>query len=176
MSAAAADDGEFITLAQIGKPRGVGGEFYIWPLAEDVERFYQLKRVYLVRRKQRVEMEVESFRVISGKPVIKVRGIDAPEDAHDWTTGYLEIDAADRVELPPGKYFQDDLIGLAVENEHGEHLAILESVMEMPANDVYVCRTSAGNEVLVPAIESVVKKIDVKARKMIVCPLPGLFE
>lgn len=176
MSAAAADDGEFITLAQIGKPRGVGGEFYIWPLAEDIERFYQLKRVYLVRRKQRVAMEVESFRIVSGKPVIKVRGIDAPEDAHDWATGYLEIDAADRVALPKGTYFQDDLIGLDVEDEDGKHLATLESVMEMPANDVYICRTPAGAEVLVPAVETVVKKIDVKARKMIVYPLLGLFE
>jgi len=176
MDAGTAADGRYISLARIGKPRGIAGEFYLRPLAEDLERFFDLRKVYMVRRNIRAAMEVESFRIVSGKPVMKLQGIDTPEDAQSWVNGYLEIDADDRVELPEGKYFQDDLIGLTVVNEEGVKLGTIEGVMEMPANDVYVCRTPNGGEVLLPAIADLIRSIDLKARTMTIGPFPGLFE
>ena len=170
------DEDAYITLARIGRPRGVRGEFIVWPLAEDRDRFSELKKIYLVRESKRLAAEVESFQVVSGKTVIKVKGIDAPEQVKLWTTGYLEIDAIDRVSLPQGTYFQDDIVGLKVLSDGGEHLGTIEKVLEMPANHVYTCRTPDGQEVLIPAVEDVVKKIDLKAGEMIVHPIPGLFD
>lgn len=176
MCAGTSENETYITLARIGRPRGVQGEFYVRPLAEDWERFYRLKKVYLVLRDRRLTTKVETFSIISGQAVLKVQGIDSPEDVKSWTTGYLEIDPADRVKLPPETYFQDDLIGLVVITEEGKELGTVEQVLEMPANDVYVCRTTEGGEALIPAIEDVVKKIDLDTGKMIVQPLPGLFD
>jgi len=169
-------DDAYIALARIGRPRGVRGEFYIRPLADNQERFYDLKKVYLTRGSKRLATELESFRILSGKAVIKVKGIDIPEQAKLWTSGHLEIDEAERIGLPERTYFHDDIIGLRVATPEGEHLGTIARVLEMPANDVYVCRTSDGGEVLIPAVENVIKKIDIQAGEMIVCPLPGLFD
>ncbi len=176
MNAGTSEDKEYITLARIGRPRGVKGEFYLRPLAANYERFGELKKVYLAQRKHRVATEAESFRVISGKLVLKVKGIDSPEEVKAWTSGYLEIDPTDRVKLPEGEYFQDDVVGLVVVTEDGEGLGTVERVLSFPANDVYVCRTTDGGEVLIPAIEDVVIKIDLDGGEMIVQPLPGLFD
>jgi 16S rRNA processing protein RimM len=170
------DDDPYIALARIGRPRGVKGEFYIWLLADNLERFNDLKKVYLVRRSERMPTELETFHVVSGKTVIKVRGIETPEEAKLWTGGFLEIDEADRINLPESVYFQDQIVGLNVISEDGTHLGTIEKVMEMPANHVYACRTTDGREVLIPAVEDAVKKIDVKAGEMIVSLLPGLFD
>ncbi len=170
------DDDPYITLARIGRPRGVKGEFYVRLLADNLERFHDLKKVYLVRRSERLPTELETFHVFSGKAVIKVRGIDAPEQARLWTGGFLEIDEADRASLAESTYFQDQIVGLIVVSEDGAHLGTIEKVMEMPANHVYACRTTDGREVLIPAVEDAVKKIDIKAGEMIVSLLPGLFD
>ena len=127
-------------------------------------------------RRRRITTEAESFKVVSGKAVLKVKEINSPEEVQVWTRGYVEIDPADRVELPDGIYFQDDVVGLLVITEDGEELGAVEKVLSMPANDIYVCRTTDGGEVLIPAIEDVVKKIDLPAGKMIVQPIPGLFD
>ena len=166
----------YVALARIGRARGVDGEFLVWALADDYERFYELTRVYLVRRDKRVAAEVESFRVVSGRGVMKVKGVDAPEQVRLWVNGYIEIDETDRVRLPEGTYFQDDLVGLRVVSEDGELLGTIEQVMGMPAHDVYACRTPDGREVLIPAVENVVLKIDPDAGKIVVFPMPGLFD
>jgi len=165
-----------IALARIGRPRGVQGEFFIRLLADNQERLADLKKVYLVLRDKRLTTEVESYRILSGKPVIKVKTIDVPEQVRLWANGYLEIDESERVSLPEETFFQDDLIGLQVVTESGDILGTVEKVMEMPANDVYVCRTINGLEVLIPAVDDVIKKIDIGQGKMIVDPLPGLFD
>jgi len=165
-----------IVLARIGRPRGVEGEFFIRLFAENQERLADLKKVHLVLRDKRLTTELESYRIISGKPAVKVKAINVPEQARLWTNGYLEIDESERVSLPEEVFFQDDLVGLHVVSESGEALGTVEKVLEMPAHDVYVCRTTDGVEVLIPAIEDVVKKIDLTEGKMIVDPLPGLFD
>jgi len=166
----------YVTLARIGRARGLAGEFIIWPLADDFERFTRLSQVYLVRRDKRVTAQIESFRVVSGRAVMKIKGVDAPEQVRLWINGFVEIDEADRVDLPEGTYFQDDIVGLRVVSERGENLGTIEKVLEMLAHEVYACRTPDGREVLIPAVETIVRSIDLEAGEMVVFPLPGLFD
>jgi len=169
-------DADYITLARIGRSRGVQGEFYAWPLAEDMERFSRLSAVYLVREKKRESHTVETAEVISGKLILKVNGIDSPEQVRFWTNGFVEIDADKRVELPDGKYFHDDIVGLKVLTEEETKIGVIEKVLEMPAHDVYVCRTITGQEALIPAIEGVILRVDLTGGMMIINPIPGLFD
>jgi 16S rRNA processing protein RimM len=54
-------------------------------------------------------------------------------------------------------------------------LGRVTEVLETGANDVYVVRGPRG-EVLIPAIESVVRVLDVEAKRMVVSPLPGMLD
>ena len=90
MNADTADEKVYITLARIGRPRGVRGEFYIQPLADDYGRFSRLKTVYLAQRRRRITTEAESFKVVSGKAVFKVRQINSPEEAQVWVIKKIE--------------------------------------------------------------------------------------
>jgi len=57
----------------------------------------------------------------------------------------------------------------------GEPLGRVAEVIETGANDVYVVHGPRG-EILIPAIEDVVRELDLEARRMIVEILPGLLE
>ena len=69
-----------------------------------------------------------------------------------------------------------DLIGLSVQTEAGEVLGKIVEVIEQPANDVWVVHDEARNEILLPAISSVIKAVEVARGHVVVTPLPGLLD
>ena len=78
-------------------------------------------------------------------------------------------------ELPEGQYYQFQLIGLDVVTTAGDRIGKVTGVEQMPANDIYVVGTTDG-EVLVPAIEAVVKAIEPGNGRIVIEPVPGLLE
>ena len=72
--------------------------------------------------------------------------------------------------LPPtaaGEFYWYQLIGLEVVNTEGQKLGTLEEIIETGSNDVYVIR-QGREEILVPAIEEVVREVDLHHRLMTV--------
>jgi 16S rRNA processing protein RimM len=62
-------------------------------------------------------------------------------------------------------YLVKDLVGCRVVTLQGEELGLLKDVLATGANDVYVVNEGA-NEVLVPALKTVEKKIDIAGRQI----------
>jgi 16S rRNA processing protein RimM len=71
-----------------------------------------------------------------------------------------------------------DIAGSSVIDENGVLVGILEDVLPTGSNDVWVIKTAlnASGELLLPALKSVVTKIDVQARKIYIVMPPGLRE
>lgn len=78
-------------------------------------------------------------------------------------------------ELPEGEYYWCDLLGLGVVTDRGEDLGILSDIIATGSNDVYVVK-SGEREYLIPALEDVVRKIDLDNGIMKVSPPEGLFD
>jgi hypothetical protein len=72
-----------------------------------------------------------------------------------------------------GTYFQHDIIGLEVVTDSGEALGRVATILETGANDVYVVKGERG-ELLLPAIEDVIKQVDVRGGRLVIDLLPGL--
>jgi len=77
------------------------------------------------------------------------------------------------VALPPGHYYIFDIVGLGVFTVEGERLGVVSRVLRTGANDVYVVQGD-GEEMYVPALKSVVRAIDLEARRMVVALPEGL--
>ena len=104
---------------------------------------------------------------------IKLEGIDNPETA-GRLVGCRVLIPSERLEkLPDGEYYWKDIIGLEVRTVDGERLGNIDHIIETGSNDVYVC-TGGEREILLPAIEDVIKTIDLEKRFMIVELLEGL--
>ena len=59
-------------------------------------------------------------------------------------------------------------------SDENERLGKLEEIIQTGANDVYLVRSDTGEEILLPAIEAVIKDIDLDKKLMLVHLLPGL--
>lgn len=73
------------------------------------------------------------------------------------------------------KYLVKDLAGCLVVTVEGQELGILRDVLPTGANDVYVVG-EGKEEVLIPALKSVVLSIDLENRRIEVTLPNGLIE
>lgn len=82
-------------------------------------------------------------------------------------------------ELDADTNYWDDLIGMAVYTETGEHLGRLSQIIPTGANDVYVVQKAGGSpadEILLPAIASVILSVDVDGKRMEIKIPEGLLD
>jgi 16S rRNA processing protein RimM len=78
---------------------------------------------------------------------------------------------------PPSdeQYYHHQIIGLQVKTTHGELLGNITDVISGRSNDNYIVR-GANREILIPAIEDVVKAIDLDRGCMTIEAIEGLLE
>ena len=76
--------------------------------------------------------------------------------------------------LSEGQYYHSQIIGLEVRTTQGEPLGNITEVLTGKSNDNYVVRGARG-EILIPAIEDVVKSIDLNEGRMTIEAIEGLL-
>jgi 16S rRNA processing protein RimM len=145
---------ELIEIGKITGTHGVRGELRIQPWCDSPAFLAGFSAVFIKGQEQRVESAREHKKHV----LMKLEGIDTVEDAQSLRDLVLYIDRAD-AELPEGRYFIKDLIGLAVFDGE-ERVGTLYDVLAAPAHDVYVVRGGDG-EHMIPAVPEFVEKIDI---------------
>jgi 16S rRNA processing protein RimM len=155
-------------VGKLGRSRDLKGEMYVTPWTDFPDRFLDLKEIYLDENGTWRLMKVQSSRLVSGRPVLKFKGINTPEAANRLTNRHLAVTSDQLVKLPEGTYYVFDLIGCEVFDEAGVKIGEVTDVQQYPANDAYVIRTIDNEEVLFPAVTEFVKEVDAKNRKIIV--------
>ncbi len=85
----------------------------------------------------------------------------------------LLVERSKMPETEEGDYYWVDLIGLSVFTMDGFFLGTLEFIFPTGSNDVFVVK-NGNTEKLIPALESVVKKIDLIGKTMTVQLPEGL--
>ena len=129
-----------------------------------------------VRGEVRVYPECDSPQVLEGLKIVKLDGIDTVEAAAALRGTMLYLDRND-LKLPKDRYFICDLIGLSVvDDDSGEVYGECTDVSSTGANDVYHMRTVNGREVLIPAIPSVIRKVDIDGGEIRIFAMLGLFD
>lgn len=163
----------FLVIGRILGPVGISGEMRVQILTDFPDRFLQLHTVHLGDNLR--PFHVASTRLDRGSAILKLSGIDDATTARSLANQDVQIPIEEAVALPPDIYFWHQIIGLDVWTDEGRYLGKVNEVLQTGSNDVYVVGQGPG-EILIPAIDEVVRQIDLPARKMIVHLLPGLVE
>ena len=80
-----AEQTQYVLVGKVGRPRGVDGEMFITPMTDFPERFNGLTVLYMRNRDQWDAIRISSIRFIAKRPVMKIEGVDTPEEAARFT-------------------------------------------------------------------------------------------
>jgi 16S rRNA processing protein RimM len=119
-------------------------------------------------------VKLAGVRAHAGGFLVKLSGVDTPEQAGLYRNTWVFVKTSDVPVLPQGQVYQHQLLGLDVVDDRGAPLGRLTEILETGANDVYVVKNADGREVLLPAIPSVILDLDLDRRSMRVHLIEGL--
>jgi 16S rRNA processing protein RimM len=167
---------DLVTIGKIERHFGVRGEFKVRSLSDVPGRLERLKQVHVLGPTgEMVEKIVAHVRRAGSTYIMGLVGVTTPEEAVALRGGLLQVPRVPAAALATDVYFECDLIGLAVETERGDEVGVLEAILEIPDNQIFVVRKGT-EEVLIPAAKSFVASVDLPRRRMVVRGIDDLLE
>ena len=161
---------EFITIGIILVPWGNKGKLKVEVTTDFPQRFTPSSKVYVNRQL----MLIESSEWHKGKRIIKLNKTNTIEDAEKLRGQLIEVHRSQLYSLPEGQYYHFQLIGLEVRTIQGELLGNITEILSTANNDTYVVCGAKG-EILLPAVEEIIKSIDLDKGYLLAEPIEGLL-
>ena len=144
---------------------GVRGEVKVEIMTDFPERFGLLQQLYLGDDLR--SFELESWRPHKGAVLLKLKGCDDRNTAESLRGQEVQIPVEQAMPLTEDEYYEYQIIGLAVHTTDGEDLGQVAEIIYTGSNDVYVVR-GQREEILIPALEDVVLKVDLVGGRLVV--------
>ena len=148
---------QFLEAGEIVNTHGIQGEVKIVPWCDTPEFLCGFDTLYI----DGAPVKVRAARAHKGNVLARLEGVDDVNAAMRLKGKRVSIDRTG-VELPDGRHFIADLIGLTVLNDDtGEELGTIADVLTPPAHEVYVVR-GKGKEYLIPAVDAFLRGTNVE--------------
>ena len=147
-------DKELLETGEVVSTHGIQGEIKILPWADSPEFLLDFDTFYLNGK----PYGVVSSRVHNTCVLVKLRGIDTPEQATLLRGQTVCVDRSG-LSLPEGTVFIADLIGCRVLDENGTQIGKIKDVLTMPSSDVYVIEGT--KKYMIPAVKEFIREINV---------------
>jgi 16S rRNA processing protein RimM len=162
-----------IEVGRVARPHGVAGEIKVAVPGDFLDVINHIETVFLGRN--HTPKRVLASREHQHAWLLMLDGVTSRDAAEALRGQSVWITDEDLPELDDGQYYEFELLGLrAIEANTGATLGEIVEVLATGSNDVYVIRKADGRDLLLPAIESVVKLIDLDAGTVSVVIPDGL--
>lgn len=163
-----------VAVGKITTAHGIKGEVKVASLSDNPNRFKKGSQMQVADGGE--VLTVAAVRFQNEVMIIKFREINDRNQAELLRGKILEVNEEEVAPLEDDSYYIFQLEGLTVVDEEGVELGELLEVIPGSANDVFRVRRKEGGFVLLPALKSLVKKVDLEQKTMTVKLLPGLWE
>jgi len=152
---------EEIIVGKLGKVRGLDGTIKIIPLTDFDGRFDGLKEIFVGGKLMKI------FRVshIGDELFVKFEGVDNRETARTLTNKMLTVPRSQAAPLDDDEFYTFDIIGCEV-FDGDKKIGTVTDVLKTGSNDVF--RVQGDVEILIPALKSVITKIDIGNKLIVV--------
>lgn len=160
-----------LSIGKVTRPHGIAGEVKVQLAPEYAGALDGVRRIYLDQEAQ--PRRVRGMREHQGALLLRLDGVATRNDAEALRGATVSIRLEDLPRLKEGEYYSHQLVGLRVQREGGAPLGVLAEVLGTGSNDVYVVKTATG-ELLLPALDSVVRSVNLQEGVMIVVVPEGL--
>jgi 16S rRNA processing protein RimM len=163
---------EFLAVGRVVRPHGIRGALLVEASSELIHDLRADQQIFLGEEHRLIK--IRDFRPHKRGYLLFIEGCEDRNTAERWRDQHIYLRFEEIDALPEGTYFHFQILGLTVETADAECLGTIASILQTGANDVYIVKDDAGNELLIPAIESVIREVDLENSRIVVNLLPGL--
>jgi 16S rRNA processing protein RimM len=167
---------EDIVVGWVTGVHGVHGEIKVKPANRVAENLHAAKQLWMGRDgADGAWFRVEHVKTAGPSAVVKLEGVDDRDRAECHKGNVLKIKPEQCQTLPGGTYYLFELVGLKVVTGSSQAVGVIRNVLMLPAQPVLVVDAD-GKEVLIPAVKTFIRKVDLQSRTLVVEPIEGLLD
>ena len=115
-------------------------------------------------------LTIRSIRGTARVPIVGFEGYASRPEAEPLRGRFLRVGVDEARRATKGRYLWADLVGLRAEAPDGEPIGSISDIIRAGETDVFVVRRAQGGELLVPAIASVVREVDLAGGRVVIAP------
>lgn len=157
---------QWILIGKLGTVHGLRGELRLFTLSDVPGRWESLKEAWwLGPKKPERLLRIKSLRAAAGFYLAQFEGFEDRDAALTLCRGMLALPQEQRGRPPAGSFFIDEVLGMEVEDQTGRVIGRVTEIYQTGANDIYAIAGPDG-EILLPALKTVILRIDAEARRM----------
>lgn len=166
----------WVAVGELAGAHGVRGEARLRPFNPRSSVLAEVSEIALVpahgswQRKR-----VERARPHGIGWLVSLNGVGTPETVRSFTGWQVAVREQDLPALGEGEFYCYELIGFAVVDDAGEPIGTVRDVVGGGGHDLLVV-TAGEKERLIPMVDRMVTAIDPGLRRIVVRPVPGLFD
>ena len=171
---------DLIRIATLLAPHGVKGAVKAAPDADNPAHLTSLVGAFVGKTSETARpVRIAELRISPSRHghtlFVRFDGIVSPEAAERLRGLGL---FARRTDLPlaEDEYFFDDATGFEVVDEAGRRLGTVREILDLPAGTTFVVARDGKADTLVPDVPAFVVVVDLDARRLVLRPIPGLFD
>lgn len=165
----------FLVLGRVRKPHGLKGEISITSYAESPLIFKKLKRVFLrINNLPPKEYQIFKFREHGKFVLLRLKDV-LDRDQAEMLRGAEVLALREEVPKEDDEVFFEDIIGCSVFLPDMSYVGEVKDVKRYP-QEIWEIVDKEENEILFPAIDQFVVKLDVENGEIIIDPPDGLLD
>lgn len=166
----------WVPFGKVTKTHGLKGELKFFPYIGDLKTCREIKHIAFIKAEDcLIEDEIENLRGHEPPFILKLKSCHSIEEAQPYCGCEILALRSEFRPMPDEKYYWFDLVGLQVFDQENRFYGHIEEILETGSNDVYVVR-DGQHEILLPAIDWVIKSIDIENNKLVFQIVDGLLE
>lgn len=168
----------YYKVGKIVNTHGIKGEVRVISQTDFPEERYQVGEIlYLfLDKKEPLKLTIASHRKHKNFDLLSFEGYYNINQVEPFRDGILKVSEDQLGELAENEFYYHEIIGLEVFDETGKSLGQIAEILSPGANDVWVVKQKGRADILLPYIESVVKKIDLANERVEVEIPEGLID
>ncbi len=160
----------------ITKAHGIKGEVKVFPTSSEEGRYDNLDKCFIKDFKGNIiNLSVTSVKYFKNQVILKFDGYDKIEDVESLLQKDLFVKREDAVPLEEGEYYVADILGAKVYDTEGNYIGTFFDYTETAVQDIYIIKTDAGKEIMIPAVDEFIKEVDTQNMTMTVKLIKGML-
>jgi 16S rRNA processing protein RimM len=169
---------KWFNVGKIVNTQGIKGEVRVISTTDFPEERFKKGNVlflFLPKNETPVQLTIKSHRKHKNFDLLLFEGYENINEVEKFRDGIIKVPESQLGELDEGEFYFHEIIGCLVFTKQGEEIGKVTEILTPGANDVWVVKGKKGKEVLIPYIDDVVKKVDLKEKIILIDPMEGLL-